>query len=110
MCARRCKKRGLNYIWSVLPRTFVIRLCSALKRGTSEGVTTPRELPAKFCCVRTAKSVQILAANWSIFAAKTVSICPSCYGSRVLGLHSSLLVTFHFYDWLVLGCKTLFLA
>lgn len=28
MCARRCKKRWLNYIWSVLPRPLPIRLRS----------------------------------------------------------------------------------
>jgi hypothetical protein len=27
VCARRCKKRWLNYIWIVLPRTSVIRPC-----------------------------------------------------------------------------------
>lgn len=82
-------------------------------------VTTVRKLPAKFSCVRTAKSLPILNADSSIFAAK------KCYGSlesivatsstslsiltlRVLGLRSAFLSTFPFYDWLVLTRPWLF--
>jgi hypothetical protein len=82
-----------------------------------KGVTTLRELPAKFSCVVTINSVEILAANSPIFAAKasstslksivaSLTYCsstsPSILALRVLGLRSALLSTFPFYDWLVL--------
>jgi hypothetical protein len=45
-----------------------------------------RELPAKFGCVVTVKSSQILAADWLIFAAKT---CSGSLESIVRLLHPS---------------------
>jgi hypothetical protein len=96
----------------------------ALKRGTSEGVTTLRELPAKFGCVRTAKASPVLAADSSISPPRRVLLrsslswlrCliarrpPFILALRVLGLRSAILSTFPFYDRLALGCKTLFSA
>lgn len=108
-CTFRKRFWVLNYVWMVLPRALLSRSPCPETRNECKGLLlqnrpNSRRWLVGFAAKTCSGSRESTVATSSYCSTTSLSIL----AVRVLGHLSVFLSTFPFYDWLVLGCKTLF--